>query len=137
MSTGERAPYGCLHCTTAGSFKGDVSKMPRTCPTRTHAEVAGDVSGYLGEERQALMKAADSTPFKPDGTLRNRLSAMEVRGSIHAKTGSLRGVTTLSGYMTTKSGRNLVFSIFANHVSATSKVKRTIDEICALFVNLY
>ena len=66
-------PYGCLHCTTAGSFRGDVSRMPRTCPTRTHAEVAGDVSGYLGEERQALMRAADVTPFRPDGTLRNRV----------------------------------------------------------------
>jgi PBP4 family serine-type D-alanyl-D-alanine carboxypeptidase len=72
-----------------------------------------------------------------DGTLRNRLSSTEVRGSIHAKTGTLNGVTTLSGYMTTKSGRNLVFSIFANHVRATTRVKRTIDEICSLFVNLY
>jgi D-alanyl-D-alanine carboxypeptidase/D-alanyl-D-alanine-endopeptidase (penicillin-binding protein 4) len=72
-----------------------------------------------------------------DGTLKNRLSASEVRGSIHAKTGTLNGVTTLSGYITTKSGRNLVFSIFANRVNATSRVKRTIDEICSLFVNLY
>jgi D-alanyl-D-alanine carboxypeptidase/D-alanyl-D-alanine-endopeptidase (penicillin-binding protein 4) len=72
-----------------------------------------------------------------DGTLRNRLSAAEVRGSIHAKTGTLNGVTTLAGYITTKSGRNLVFSIFANRVNATTRVKRTIDEICSLFVNLY
>jgi uncharacterized metal-binding protein len=70
------APYGCLHCTTAGSFKGDVSRMPRTCPTRTHAEIAGDVSGYLGDERQALMTAADATPKKPDGTLRNRVEEL-------------------------------------------------------------
>ena len=70
------APYGCLHCTTAGSFKGDVSRMPRTCPTRTHDEVAGDTSGYLGADRQALMKAADATPFKPDGTLRNRVEEL-------------------------------------------------------------
>jgi len=68
--------YGCLHCTTAGSFKGDVSKMPRTCPTRTHSEVAADPSGYLGDERQALMKSADATPFKPDGTLRNRVEEL-------------------------------------------------------------
>jgi D-alanyl-D-alanine carboxypeptidase/D-alanyl-D-alanine-endopeptidase (penicillin-binding protein 4) len=72
-----------------------------------------------------------------DGTLRNRLSANEVKGSIHAKTGTLNGVTTLSGYITTKSGRNLVFSIFANRVNATARVKKTIDEICSLFVNLY
>jgi serine-type D-Ala-D-Ala carboxypeptidase/endopeptidase (penicillin-binding protein 4) len=72
-----------------------------------------------------------------DGTLRNRLSATEVRGSIHAKTGTLNGVTTLSGYMTTKAGRNLVFSIFANNVNATTRVKKTIDQICSLFVNFY
>lgn len=72
-----------------------------------------------------------------DGTLRNRLSATQVRGSIHAKTGTLNGVTTLSGYMTTASGRNLIFSIFANRVSRTARVKKTIDEICSLFVKLY
>jgi serine-type D-Ala-D-Ala carboxypeptidase/endopeptidase (penicillin-binding protein 4) len=72
-----------------------------------------------------------------DGTLKNRLSEMEVRGSIHAKTGTLNGVTALSGYMTTKSGKNLVFSIFANNVYATARVKKTIDQICSLFVNLY
>jgi serine-type D-Ala-D-Ala carboxypeptidase/endopeptidase (penicillin-binding protein 4) len=72
-----------------------------------------------------------------DGTLRNRLSALDVRGSIHAKTGTLNGVTTLAGYMTTKSGRNLIFSIFANRVNAVARVKKTIDEICSLFVDLY
>jgi serine-type D-Ala-D-Ala carboxypeptidase/endopeptidase (penicillin-binding protein 4) len=72
-----------------------------------------------------------------DGTLRNRLSALDVRGSIHAKTGTLNGVTTLAGYITTKSGRNLVFSIFANRVNAVARVKKTIDEICSLFVDLY
>lgn len=72
-----------------------------------------------------------------DGTLRRRFSAQPVRGVIHAKTGTLNGVSTLSGYMTTKSGRNLFFSIFANNVTAVHRVQRTIDEICSLFVNLY
>lgn len=72
-----------------------------------------------------------------DGTLRNRLSALDVRGSIHAKTGTLNGVTTLAGYMTTKSGRNLIFSIFANRVHTASRVKKTIDEICSTFVDFY
>ncbi len=73
-----------------------------------------------------------------DGTLRHRLASQQVRGTIHAKTGTLNGVSTLSGYMMTKSGRNLAFSIFANNVhTSMARVKRTIDEICALFVNLY
>lgn len=73
-----------------------------------------------------------------DGTLRSRLSAEPVRGVIHAKTGTLNGVSTLAGYMTTKSGRNLVFSIFANNAAASMRrVQKTIDEICLLLVNFY
>ncbi len=73
-----------------------------------------------------------------DGTLRHRLYSQQVRGSIHAKTGTLNGVSTLSGYMMTKSGHNLAFSIFANNVhTSMARVKKTIDEICSLFVNLY
>ncbi len=73
-----------------------------------------------------------------DGTLRHRLVSQQVRGTIHAKTGTLNGVSTLSGYMMTRSGRSLVFSIFANNVhTSMARVKRTIDEICSLFVNLY
>jgi len=73
-----------------------------------------------------------------DGTLKHRMTAEPVRGVIYAKTGSLKGVATLSGYMITKSGRQLIFSIFANNARASAKrVRSTIDEICSLFVNLY
>jgi uncharacterized metal-binding protein len=67
------APYGCLHCATAGSFKGDVSRMPTTCPTRTHTELATDVSGYRSDDRMALMRAADATPFAEGRRLRSRV----------------------------------------------------------------
>jgi len=61
-----------------------------------------------------------------------------VRGAIYAKTGTLQGVAALSGYMVTRSGRNLVFSIFANNARASlARVRRTIDEICALLARLY
>jgi serine-type D-Ala-D-Ala carboxypeptidase/endopeptidase (penicillin-binding protein 4) len=73
-----------------------------------------------------------------DGTLKHRFAAEPVRGVIHAKTGSLNGVSALSGYMTTKSGKSLAFSIFANNAATSIKrIQKTIDEICALFVNLY
>ena len=72
-----------------------------------------------------------------DGTLRGRLSSDSVKGSIHAKTGSLNGVVTLSGYIATQSEKNLVFSIFTDRVAATETVTKIIDEICSLFVTLY
>ncbi len=72
-----------------------------------------------------------------DGTLRHRMASDQVKGNVHAKTGTLNGVANLSGYMTTKSGHNLVFTIFTNNANSTGRIKRTIDEICALFVSLY
>jgi D-alanyl-D-alanine carboxypeptidase/D-alanyl-D-alanine-endopeptidase (penicillin-binding protein 4) len=73
-----------------------------------------------------------------DGTLKNRMVSRQVKGAIFAKTGTLNGVATLSGYMTTQSGRSLVFSIFANNARASmSRIRRTIDEICTLLVKLY
>jgi uncharacterized metal-binding protein len=66
-------PYGCLHCATAASFKGDTARMPKTCPTRTHAEVARDAAPYLTPDRQALMRAADGTPFDALGRVRTRV----------------------------------------------------------------
>jgi uncharacterized metal-binding protein len=68
--------YGCQYCATKASFVGDEARMPKTCPTRTHAEVAGDVSGYLDDERQELMRVADATPFTPERQLRNRVEEL-------------------------------------------------------------
>jgi uncharacterized metal-binding protein len=50
--------------------------MPKTCPTRTHAEVARDAAPYLGPEREAVMRAADRTPFDEDGRLRTRVDEL-------------------------------------------------------------
>lgn len=49
------------------------------------------------------------------GTLRYRLTDESVRGKVQAKTGTLTGVSTLSGYMTTQSGKRLVFSMMMNN----------------------
>jgi uncharacterized metal-binding protein len=76
VTTDAAAPFGCLHCATAGSSKGDVSRMPTTCPTRTHAALATDVAGYRSGERVALMRAADATPFTEDRRLRNRVEEL-------------------------------------------------------------
>jgi D-alanyl-D-alanine carboxypeptidase/D-alanyl-D-alanine-endopeptidase (penicillin-binding protein 4) len=49
-----------------------------------------------------------------DGTIRRRFTGTSLEGRIFAKTGTLNGVNALSGFLTTKSGKTLIFSAFAN-----------------------
>jgi len=68
--------YGCRSCATAGAVKGDAARMPDDCPTLTHPQLAKAIRPYLSAERQALMRAADETPFAEDGRLRSRVEEL-------------------------------------------------------------
>lgn len=60
------------------------------------------------------------------GTLRNRLKDPLTAGKVFAKTGSLSGVSTLSGYLVGNSGEQYIFSVLVQNKSGAASV---IDEI--------
>ncbi|SIR06150.1 D-alanyl-D-alanine carboxypeptidase/D-alanyl-D-alanine endopeptidase [Micromonospora avicenniae] len=62
------------------------------------------------------------------GTLRSRMQGTPAAGNVHAKTGSLTGASSLSGYVTDADGRVLAFSILLNNYLASS-VKGLEDQI--------
>jgi D-alanyl-D-alanine carboxypeptidase/D-alanyl-D-alanine-endopeptidase (penicillin-binding protein 4) len=63
----------------------------------------------------------DSLPIagNPDqlvgGTLRHRMAGTAAANNLHGKTGSMTGVSALSGYVTDQAGDHLVFSMMSNN----------------------
>ena len=69
------------------------------------------------------------------GTLRKRLTEESFKGKIKAKTGTIDGASTLSGYVTKKSGEKLIFSIMINnHLGESETIKTIEDEIVKIIV---
>ncbi len=65
-----------------------------------------------------------------DGTLSDRFIRGPLHGRVFAKTGTLEEANSLSGYVTTASGRTLVFSILCNgHMPEAHGITSTIDSI--------
>ncbi len=68
-----------------------------------------------------------------DGTIKNRMKDTPAEGKLRAKTGSLSGVSTLSGYTTTADGEQLAFSMMMSHfVGSSRKIRAVQDKIGAL-----
>lgn len=68
-----------------------------------------------------------------DGTLENRMKNSKAFNNVHAKTGTLAGVSCLSGYVRTKRNHLLAFSIMMQNFVGSSKRARDFqDEICEI-----
>jgi serine-type D-Ala-D-Ala carboxypeptidase/endopeptidase (penicillin-binding protein 4) len=80
----------------------------------------------------------DSLPLSGiSGSLKNRMKGTLAQGIVRAKTGSLSGVTSLSGYINPSQYSPLVFSIILDrHNRPTSQMVKVIDEIVIVLARL-
>ena len=69
-----------------------------------------------------------------DGTLSSRIHH-ELATNIRAKTGSISGIISLSGYLTTRSGLDIYFSIIGNSYRKKT-LKRVEDKICKILLDI-
>ncbi len=71
-----------------------------------------------------------------DGTLKKRMIGTRAENNVHAKTGTLSGVSNLSGYVTALNGNLLAFSILIqNFLDETKEARAIQDKICELLAN--
>lgn len=80
----------------------------------------------------------DSLPIAGvDGTIRRRMKGTAAEKNVHAKTGTLRWVNALSGYVTNAAGEKLVFSLMLNRYDSPPNRKRTdeLDDIAVMLAH--
>jgi D-alanyl-D-alanine carboxypeptidase/D-alanyl-D-alanine-endopeptidase (penicillin-binding protein 4) len=121
----------------AGVKNGDVlleegSGLSRACLVTPNATV--ELLRFMNRHKHAEM-FRDALPVAAvDGTLRSRMKETKAARNVQAKTGRLRYVDTLSGYVTTAGGEQLAFSIMLNNYAGAANSGR--DAIDALAVML-
>ena len=65
-----------------------------------------------------------------DGTLQKRMIGTEAEGNVRAKTGTVTGITSLAGYLTTVTGHTLAFCIINQGVPSSNIGRAFQDDVC-------
>lgn len=91
----------------------------------TEAGLLEKASQLFGDKFEATLSIAGV-----DGTLRRRMKATAAEGNVHAKTGTLRNASALSGYVHTADGERLAFSFIFNGGSV-GQYKQTENSLAA------
>ena len=102
------------------------------------AELLLEALKYMYYERKDLFELFfNSLPIAgEDGTLEKRMKNTSAQRNVHAKTGTLNGVSNLSGYVTARNGHLIAFSIMIqNFVHEYSKARNFQNMICELLAD--
>jgi D-alanyl-D-alanine carboxypeptidase/D-alanyl-D-alanine-endopeptidase (penicillin-binding protein 4) len=122
-----------------GVKKGDVlleegSGLSRKDIITPNATIA--LLTYMNRHRNCEFYQAGLPIAGVDGTLQNRMKGTAAAGNARAKTGSLRYVYTLSGYVTSAAGERFAFSIMLNNYYNTDQNSSPRGDIDAIVVML-
>lgn len=116
---------GGLRVSDGSGLSGQNTVTPRLiCDLLTYVDAR-----FAPAEKSAFTNALPVGGV--DGTLRNRFKNTPIAGNVRAKTGTLSVASSLSGYLTAKSGERIVFSVLMNHSAGASEARQAQDAIVA------
>lgn len=135
-STAAGAEVVRRHSASLGSAVSPVDGSGLTVSNRsTAAEVVDLLSGARRKDWYGSFRA--SLPLAgSEGTVAGRMRGSAAAGRCRVKTGTLTGVSALSGYCQTRSGRQIAISILMNGVTSTYAARSAQDRIAALAAGL-
>ncbi len=70
-----------------------------------------------------------------DGTLQNRMKTGKAYKNVHAKTGSVTGISSLAGFVKAVNNNDLAFVIINQNVRESKKARLFQDKICEILCN--
>ncbi len=120
-------------------FGANVRPIDGSGLTFGNRSSAGDVVKLLSRARGKSYGRAfvDSLAVAGrSGTLADRMRGSAAEGRCHAKTGTLTGVSALSGYCFNRSGHKFAFSILMNGVYDSYSARAAQDRIAAMIARL-
>ena len=95
------------------------------------AELIGKILIYAYNDKNIYDYFLPSLPIAGvDGTLSKRMKNTTAENNVYAKTGTVTGVSTLSGYCTAANGHRLVFSILNNGLRESKTGREFQNKVC-------
>ncbi len=144
LMKGIGAKFGGAGTTAAGaavverfarSNNASVHAVDGSGLTRTNTSTPSDVARFLESMQDAKVGDAfisDLALAGHEGTVADRMRGTAADGRCRLKTGTLTGVSNLSGYCFNKSGRKMIFSILMDGVGNLYTAHIEQDRIAAL-----
>lgn len=98
---------------------------------KTTPALLSTILRYAYHNKEIFDPLYESLPIAGvDGTIGSRMRGTPAYNNVRAKTGTVNGVSTLSGYVTAPNGHFLAFSILVNNVSSSSVGRHLQDLLC-------
>lgn len=95
---------------------------------QTPAQIVMLLTDLYNDEKMKPIFLSTLPRAGASGTLKGRMKNTYLEKNVLAKTGSMHDISALSGYLTTRKGRTLIFSIISNDIIKNINLARQLEE---------